>query len=326
MVCDMTKEPVSEDYSLKTPILFLVFNRPDTTQLVFKEIRKARPPRLYISADGPRMDKAGEAEKVRQVRKLITEGIDWDCEVNILFREQNLGCRGAVSSGISWFFEREEAGIILEDDCVPDLSFFRFCQELLQKYFSDTRIMTISGNNFQFGRRRTEYSYYFSRHPHIWGWATWRRAWNLFDTKMTTWPQLSEGQWLMDVFRGDEFAIPFWENIFQSVYSGNIDSWAYIWTMSSWTQEGLSIIPDRNLVSNIGFGPQATHTKTNQNRRANMAINSMTFPLDHPPFVIRNAKADEFTEKEVFQHTAVRWRYRKFRRYVQPLKNFFKHS
>ena len=307
----MLQEYSDSEFSLSTPVLFLVFNRLDTTRQVLNEIRKARPPRLYVSADGPRLNKAGEAENVRQVRELIQSCVDWDCEVNTLFREQNLGCRGAVGSAITWFFEQEEEGIILEDDCLPDPTFFRFCQELLHKYRSDSRMMMISGNNFQFGRKRTEYSYYFSRHTHIWGWATWRRAWNLFDKNMTNWPELRDGQWLADIFRGDEYAVPSWEKIFQSVYAGGIDSWAYIWTMSSWAQNGLSITPNHNLVSNIGFGPAATHTKAKKNFRANMATQPLTFPLQHPPFVIRDAIADAITEKEIFKHTSLQrlyWR------------------
>ena len=305
---------------MKTPILFLVFNRPDTTRKVFAEIRNVRPPRLYISADGPRLKQDGEAEKVSQVRKLIQNGIDWECEVHTLFRDQNLGCRGAVSSGITWFFEQEEEGIILEDDCIPDRTFFRYCEELLERYRCDSQMMTISGNNFLFGRKRTPYSYYFSRYPHIWGWATWRRAWKLFDTHMENWPKLREGQWLYDIFRGDEYAVFSWDEIFQSVYTDEINSWAYIWTLSSWMQNGLAITPDRNLVSNIGFGSTATHTKSKANQQANVASEPMTFPLKHPPFIIRDVKADEITERTVFGNTPLRRWYKLVRTRGAALK------
>ena len=159
------------EFKLETPVLFLVFNRPDTTAQVFEAIRQAKPPRLYVASDGAREDKEGELEKVKQVREIVSQ-VDWNCEVKTLFRDKNLGCKIAVSSAIDWFFEQEEMGIILEDDCLPHPTFFRFCQELLERYRDDERIGMISGNNFQFGRKCTDYSYYFSMYSHIWGWAS----------------------------------------------------------------------------------------------------------------------------------------------------------
>ena len=164
---------------MHSPVLFLVFNRPETTRRVFEAIRTAKPSRLYIAADGPRLEREGERANCEEVRKIALE-VDWECDVKTLFRDENLGCKRAVSEGISWFFEHEDEGIILEDDCLPDRSFFSFCKDLLERYRHDTRIMVISGVNFQQGRKRTEYSYYFSIYPHCWGWATWRSAWNCF--------------------------------------------------------------------------------------------------------------------------------------------------
>ena len=155
---------------MHSPVLFLVFNRPETTRQVFEAIRTAKPPRLYIAADGPRLEREGERASCEEVRKIALE-VDWECDVNTLFRVENLGCKRGPSEGISWFFEHEDEGIILEDDCLPDQSFFSFCEELLERYRNDTRIMAISGNNFQHGRKRTEYSYYFSRYFHGWGWT-----------------------------------------------------------------------------------------------------------------------------------------------------------
>jgi len=155
--------------SLKAPVLLLIFNRPDTTQLVFNKIRKARPAELYIAADGPRKNQPDDPENCRKAREILRQ-VDWDCKISTLFREENLGCKIGVSSAIDWFFSEVEEGIILEDDCVPDQSFFQFCQELLARYRDDKRVMMISGDNFQFGRRRTDYSYYFSQYVHIWGW------------------------------------------------------------------------------------------------------------------------------------------------------------
>lgn len=318
----MPKENSAPAYSMKTPILFLVFNRPDTMRQVFNEIRNARPPRLYVAADGPRLSMVGEAEKVGQVRELIEHGVDWDCKITTRFREQNLGCRLAVSSAIDWFFEQEEEGIILEDDCLPHPTFFRYCQELLHKYRYDSRIMMISGDNFQFGLRRTKFSYYFSRYTHVWGWATWRRAWKLYDMDMNTWPEIQKGKWLADILRGEEYAIPSWEKIFQAVRAGDIDTWDYQWLLSNWAQNGLSITPNYNLVSNIGFGPAATHTKSEEHLRANSPTQSVAFPLKHPPFVIRDAKADGVTERRIFKHTSLQRFYGRVIAHVTLLKQF----
>lgn len=172
-----------------TPVAFMIFNRPEKTARVFAEIRKARPTQLFIVADGPRTEQ--EKEKTDATRA-VTEHIDWECEVKRNYSDVNVGCKMRVSSGISWIFENVENAIILEDDCVPEQSFFPYCQELLERYKDDTRIMHISGDNFEWGRTgnfESDASYYFSRIPHVWGWATWRRAWNLYDINMTSWPE-----------------------------------------------------------------------------------------------------------------------------------------
>jgi hypothetical protein len=183
---------------LQTPVLFVIFNRLDTTNIVFKAIRKAQPKKLYIAADGPRPGNVSDEEKCTSIRKLVIN-VDWDCELKTLFREENLGCGLGPASAYDWFFEHEEEGIILEDDCLPDPSFFIYCQELLEKYRHDTKIMHITGSNFQKGWQNDEdYSYYFSSYPHEWGWATWRRAWKLYDFKVQKYPELDKKDYLMD--------------------------------------------------------------------------------------------------------------------------------
>ena len=281
-------------HPLKTAVLFLVFNRPDTTRQVFEAIRKAEPPRLYIAADGPRVEKAGEAEKCEQARRIATQ-VDWECEVKTLFREKNLGCRVAVSSAIDWFFENEEEGIILEDDCLPSQSFFWFCEELLERYRDDRRIMMISGDNFQFGRKRTLYSYYFSRYPHIWGWALWRRAWEKYDVNMNLWPEIREGGWLYDYLE-DGSLVKFWHRNFDWTYNDKIDTWDHQFTFACMIHRGLCILPNDNLVSNIGFGLDASKTKR-ISRFSKMKTKLMRFPLKHPPYVIRDIRADRYTER-----------------------------
>lgn len=279
-------------HPLKTAVLFLVFNRPDTTRQVFEAIRKAKPPRLYVAADGPRADKPGEAEKVGQVRRIATQ-VDWECEVETLFREKNLGCRVAVSSAITWFFENEEEGIILEDDCLPSQSFFWFCEELLERYRDDERIMHISGDNFQNGLKRGDATYYFSKISHIWGWATWKRAWKFYDVNIGSFPQFKEKRKMKDVFDSKREQ-NYWSRILQSVYDGKNDTWDYQWNYTVWTQNGLCVLPNINLVSNIGYGNNSTHTIESASKFANMPLFEVSV-IKHPDFMLQNKEADQFT-------------------------------
>jgi hypothetical protein len=297
-------------YSVDVPVLLLIYNRPDTTKRVFEKIREARPPRLYVAADGPREERVGEADKCEQVRHIATN-VDWDCEVKTLFRDKNLECRHAVSGAIDWFFENEEMGIILEDDCVPNHSFFRFCEELLNRYKDEEQVMTISGNNFQ-PERRTENSYYFSTYMHCWGWASWRRAWEYFDLEMEEWPHLKNKDFLSEQF-SSKSAQDYWRNIFDRVHAGEIDSWAYIWQYAIWKQKGINILPEENLVSNIGFGEGGTHTKSNNSESANMKTEELVFPLTHPQKITINKKADEFTKNNMLPNSLPLRVYNKFK-------------
>jgi len=283
---------------LTTPVVFLIFNRPETTQIVFEAIRQAKPQTLLVVADGPRCDRVNDVEKCEATRSII-EGVDWECNVLKNYSDINLGCKLRVSSGLDWVFDNVESAIILEDDCLPDPTFFRFCSELLSRYADDQRIMVISGNNFQFGRRRTEDSYYFSAFNHCWGWATWRRAWQHYDIDMKLWSVVKNDGWLKDILHS-KYAISYWEYIFQSVFDDLINSWAYRWLFACWMQGGLTILPNINLVSNIGFNNEATHTKR-VNRLANIPTESMNFPLLHPQFMIRDTQSDNLTQKNIFR-------------------------
>lgn len=294
----------NNDFSINTAILFLVFNRLDTTKEVFSSIQKARPARLYIAADGARLDKSGEKEKVEAVKNYVFNNIDWDCEVKTLFRETNLGCKVAVSSAIDWFFEHEEYGIILEDDCVPSDSFYRYCEELLELYKDDDRIAMISGDNFQFGKNKTEDSYYFSRYCHIWGWATWRRAWKHYDASARVWPLALEQSLLPSIFQSKSEQ-RYWSGVFQAIYEGKIDTWDYQWVLTAWSQGMVSIIPERNLIKNIGFGIDATHTH-GDSIYAEMPAEDMVFPLRHPQTYILNYNADTFTSSTMFTNSLLK--------------------
>ena len=283
----------------------MVFNRLDTTKQVFEAIRQAKPPRFYIAADGHRPECAGEDEKVLEVRNYVLKNIDWDCEVKTLFRNRNLGCGVAVSNAIDWFFEAEETGIIFEDDVLPDPSFFPFCEELLERYRNEPQIMLISGNYFAGEKYRPVNSYCFSRYPHMWGWATWRRAWLCNDRQMVKWPQLKQTNFLSQLADGDKYFIKSWSKIFDMIYAGRDDIWDYQFTFACWVNHGLSILPSKNLVKNIGFGVDGTHTLDDGNWIAKLPLQLMEFPLIHPIIIARNVEADRWSDKHVFDITFI---------------------
>ena len=285
---------------MRSTVLFLVFNRPDTTRQVFEAIRKAQPPRLYISADGARSHKDGEAEICSEVRKIATS-VDWPCEVKTMFREKNLGCRVAVSEGITWFFKHEEEGIILEDDCLVGKSWFNFAESMLERYRYDNRIMCISANHFHGDQHKLEHSYFFSRYNHCWGWASWRRAWQYYDKDMSSWPKLKNTSWLLSAGNGSKSFQRYWYKIFETVYDNKVDSWAYCWTFSCWCQHGLTILPAKNLVKNIGFGFDATHTKNSKPHFFNQ-LEELNSNYSHPPLIIVDDEADQWTHNNIFSN------------------------
>ena len=278
---------------LETPVVFLIFKRPTVTRKVFQAIRDAQPAQLFVVADSPR----NEEEKILCMEtRAITEYIDWPCKVHRNYSDINLGCRNRVSSGITWAFEYVEDAIILEDDCLPDASFFSYCHTLLHYYRNDTRIMVISGDNFQDGHSRTPYSYYFSRYSHCWGWATWKRAWKYWDFNPEKWLNFYK-LGLMNYIFEDSSEIEYWTKTLNAVFiHKTLDSWATVWGFSCWSQNGLTILPNKNLVSNIGFGNDATHTSAS-NRFSNLATKSL-MDISHPPFVVRHKLADAYT----FEH------------------------
>lgn len=278
----------------ETPILLIIFNRPDTTKLVLEQIRSIRPKQLFIAADGPRAHKDGEFEICRQTRELVLESIDWDCEVKTLFREQNLGCGIAVSSAITWFFEHVEMGIILEDDVIPEMSFFHFCQELLEKYRYDNKIWHISGNNFiDVGNQA---SFFVSNFPFIWGWATWRRAWKGYHYELFN-DSKSTIQKVVDQTLYNTQMKKHWMTIFSKLRNEHSSfTWDYQWFYTLWKHEGYAIMPARNLVKNIGFGENATHTLDPDHNLANIQAHAIEFPLRYP----KKLKPNRKTELQLF--------------------------
>jgi hypothetical protein len=277
---------------MKTPVAFFIFNRPDTTRRVFAEIAKVKPSKLLVVADGPRPDRVGEAERCAQARAVI-EAVDWPCEVLTDFSPTNLGCKNRMSSGLDWVFSTVEEAILLEDDCLPHPDFFPYCETLLERYRHDERIMTISGVNFQNGRQRGDGSYFFARYCHVWGWASWRRAWQHYDVAMASFPAFVEQDVLARIFP-DPRMQRHWLGLFRSAYEGRVDTWDYQWVYALWSQNGLAIMPNVNLVTNIGFSDSATHTKDWLSDFAGLPVAPLG-ALRHPTVVAADMAADVFT-------------------------------
>jgi hypothetical protein len=281
---------------LTTAVLLLVFNRPKTTCKVFEAIRKARPRRLYIAADGPRPSSAEDGENCRQVRQIVAQ-VDWGCRVETLFRNENVGCQKAISKAIDWFFEHEASGIILEDDCVPSQSFFWFCQQLLERYHDDQRIMHINGTNFFWNRKFGGSTYFYSKYGNIWGWATWRRAWAHYDAQLTDWENIKI---LLDnngFYGAREMAVR--KDQIEQIRSGLLDTWDYQWIITKIMQSGLSVIPSVNLVKNIGFISESTHTKPGRDIRSDLPLQEIAFPLRPMKYMSIDATYERLMRKRV---------------------------
>ncbi|HSW90188.1 MAG TPA: hypothetical protein VLH19_04935 [Patescibacteria group bacterium] len=270
-----------------TPILLLTFNRPDYVERQIQLLSAIAPKRLYIACDGPRNN---EDLEIQNRIHILVSNIDWKCSVFTLYRKKNLGCRVAVSSAIDWFFKNEEQGIILEDDCIADVTFFPFCEQMLRRYRKDKKIMHVSGMSPV--HIESKNSYVFSSHPLCWGWATWRRAWKKYDVNMKTWPDRASS------YVGQKY----WIDLFQKMYEKKIDTWDYQWIYSVFENHGLSIILAVNLVTNIGFDSRATHTKFFLSPNSYQLSSSMLFPLRHPTSVASNTYMDKLIQTSFEKH------------------------
>lgn len=280
---------------LTTPVLFLIFNRPEVTRKVFTQIAAAAPTKLYLASDGARSNKPGEDELVQECKDIVLRGIDWNCEVETLFRDKNLGCKAAVSSAIDWFFSHEEEGIILEDDTLPSESFFTFCSEMLERYRDDKRIMKITGfNPVPESTVSLETSYLYTHYAFIWGWASWRRAWNEYDVKMSGWEEFKK--------QGKHLLYPFFPervHLYDVTHAGKIDTWDYQWEYAIERNSALQIVPKVSLIQNIGFGADATHTKVSTPTREKITADELKFPLTHPEFIYPEAIYEKSILKSV---------------------------
>jgi len=312
-------------YQTTSPVLFIIFNRPDTTRLIFDEIKKARPAKLYIAADGPREDREGENVLCSLSRSII-EQIDWDCQVSSLYQIKNLGCKNAVASAIDWFFEKEDEGIILEDDCLPANEFFRFCDTLLTKYRYDSRIRHIGGCNLQSGIKRGDASYYFSNMTHVWGWASWKRAWIAYDRELSNYNINDVPTQLGKIF-SEPLIIETWTNIFMQVKNKEVDTWDYQLTFTNFFNNGLSAMPNVNLITNIGFRQDATHTKLTDSN-ANIPLGTLDSKITHPLYFLPDKEADTYTltidflinERKAELERKNKWLRRTFKRWLSSIK------
>jgi len=281
---------------LTKPVALFIFRRPDTTARVFDQVRAAAPQRLFVVADGPR---TAAENGLCSATRAVTERVTWDCEVCRLYADKNLGCGRRVSSGLDWVFSQAEEAIILEDDCVADMTFFRFCGELLDYYRHEPRVTMISGTSFVPDAAQMGRSYQFSRYALMWGWATWARAWRSYDFRMTDWPRMRDSGWAETFFRSSKEAT-YWRETLDATASGAVDTWDYQWMFACWLSGGLGVIPNGNLVTNVGFDLRATHT-TGSSNLANVPSKRLDFPLLHPGAI----EADEFTESRIFKQVFV---------------------
>ncbi|MCE6991391.1 nucleotide-diphospho-sugar transferase [Dyadobacter sp. CY323] len=287
-----------------TPILFLIFNRVDVTQKVFDQIKKVRPKYLYVAADGPRKQKDTDIIKCEETRRIIDQ-VDWDCEVQTLFRTQNMGCGPAVATAISWFFEQVESGIVLEDDCFPNTTFFPYCEELLEKYKDAEQIKFIGGNNFQNGQKRGEASYYLSRYPTSWGWASWRRSWQAFNPDISDCREVIESGQIDNIFNTTKEK-KHWINSLVKASNERNSVWDFYFYFAIWKRDGLCITPNKNLVINLGFFDQGTHYFLKDSTKTNVKAEEMDLPMVHPDSLQVNRQADRYTFDHFYSHSPQR--------------------
>lgn len=281
---------------LETPVLFITYNRLETVKQSFACIKKAHPRKLYLASDGPKKDKPEDERKIKEVRAWIEQEVDWQCELHQRYSTGNQGCQHGPANAISWIFESEEQAIIIEDDIVADFSFFLYCQEMLERYKYDTRVMTVSGYKkvWDFPIKG---DYFFSYFSPIWGWATWRRAWKYFDLTMRRWPYYKEQGLMQHMFWAG--AVPSLTEEFDRTFEGKLDAWDYPWLFARLSNSGLGIVPRVNLITNVGFDSEsATHT---YGKAPEFHMGSLDFPLNYEGNVIRNWKYDREYERRFFK-------------------------
>lgn len=305
----------------KLPILLMVFNRPELTKKVFEQIKKYKPTRLYVASDGPRKKNIDDLELNIKVKKIF-ENINWKCKVYKSYSKQNLGIKKRTVKSFKWFFSKEKKGIIFEDDCLPHQDFFKYCEILLEKYKDNEKILMINGNNFQDGKKRGSYSYYFSEYYSTYGWAGWKRTLKNYDENMKSWPKWKKSNsWMKfkDKMFNKEFS--YWCEIFNKTYKGEIKTWDYQFMLSLWQNNQVVITPNSNLTSHIGLGVNATNSNS---RKPGVPLQQINFPLKHPQKIVVNEKADRYSFIFMpyqgiflyFPFNLIAWLYRQFKRLI----------
>ena len=294
----MQSDMREKKYYCKNSILLRVFKRPDKAKLVLDAIRLVKPKKLYIACDGPKVNGGVEEKLVLETRRLV-DSIDWDCDVKTLFWDVNLGGPKSGFEGINWFFKNEKQGIILEDDNLPGMDFFEFCDVMLEKYKNCEEVSAITGNNFQDGIKRGDSSYYFSKFPHCWGWAGWRRSWlNKASLEIDFWEEWKKSDdWKKKFESASERK--YWERVFEGIYSGKKVHWDLAWTATTWFHKGLTVTPNVNLVTNIGFGDGATNTLDTDSPLSKIPLNKL-INITHPKKIVQDKDADWYAFKNTF--------------------------
>lgn len=287
---------------MQTPVLLLLFNRPDYTRALLKQITPLSDAKIYIAVDGPRLNHPTDAENCAEVRKLVDTAPFKSKQVFKLYRDKNLGCRHGVKQAIDWFFSMEERGIILEDDCIPDPSFFPYCELLLEKYASAEHVFAISGDNFLLNTYRVPESYYFTRYFHAWGWATWKRAWEKFDFYMLGFPEFIQASGF-DFYRMTDTEKSYWTKKYTELFLHleEVNSWAYPFTFSVWQNQAVCIAPSVNLVKNIGFEQTGTHTKAASYWYQYLETGKLEIST-HPDKIAINFEADQREFNNIILH------------------------
>lgn len=307
-----------------TPILLITWRRPKETKEVLDSLKEIKPKTLFISCDGPREGNSEELEKVRKTQDILKENINWNCEVKWQISSVNLGCKKGVTKAIDWFFSNVSEGIILEDDILAHRDFFRFCQILLKKYRHDNRIWCISGSNNQNNIKRGEGSYYFGKIPLIWGWATWKDRWEKYDKNIEKWPEIKSSKILNNIFF-DDLQKKHWNDIFENFYRYGIpDTWDYSWVFTCLINNGLTAIPNKNLIKNIGFNSNATHTKWYKFQ--NEEVQGLGDTISDPEFIIFDFEAEKYQFDFFFGGFSTRLRKNIILRIKNKFKRIFKKS
>lgn len=279
------------EYNLNTPVALCVFNRPQTTRQVFDRVAQVEPPELYVIADGPRPDVPEDKRRVEEVLDIVTS-VSWDCELHTNFAETNLGVRERFATGLSWVFGNVDEAIILEDDCLPHLDFFKFCERMLEMYRGDERVMDVTGTNAQKRWKDSQQDYHFSFHGLIWGWATWADAWDKYDPEMSLWSDHGVRERVRDVL-ADDAQYRYMERLYEKTYTGRLETWDYQWGFARQRNSGLSVVPSRNLVKNIGFESGTFHDDSQDDPRANLPTFDMEFPIKRNTFVAPDREYDQ---------------------------------